>query len=99
MNSELSRAGIFTLIYLIIVFISTLFTVYFMPDNYSLADAIFESASAQGTVGLSTGISDPSMSPVLETVYVIQMWAGRIEIIPILVLLRVILYGTKPKIV
>ena len=99
MNAELSRAGIFTLIYLIFVFISTLFTVYFMPENYSLADAIFESASAQGTVGLSTGISDPSMSPVLETVYVIQMWAGRIEIIPILVLIRVILYGTKPKIV
>lgn len=99
MNAELSRAGIFTLIYLIFVFISTLFTVYFMSGDYSLADAIFESASAQGTVGLSTGISDPGMSPVLEGVYIIQMWAGRIEIIPILVLLRVILYGTKPRIV
>lgn len=99
MNSELSRAGIFTLIYLIFVFISTLFTVYFMPENFSLADAIFESASAQGTVGLSTGISDPSMSPILEVIYIIQMWAGRIEIIPILVLIRVLFYGTKPKIV
>jgi trk system potassium uptake protein TrkH len=64
-----------------------------------LADAIFESASAQGTVGLSTGISDPSMSPILEGVYILQMWAGRIEIIPVLVLFRVILYGTKPRIV
>ena len=99
MNAELSRAGIFTLIYLIFVFISTLFTVYFMSGDFTLADAIFESASAQGTVGLSTGITDPSMNPVLEGVYIVQMWAGRIEIIPILVLLRVVLYGTKPRIV
>lgn len=99
MNEELSRAGIFTLIYLIFIFVSTLITVYFMPIGYSLADAIFESASAQGTVGLSTGISDPGMEPILEIVYIIQMWAGRIEIIPVLVLLRVILSGTSPRII
>lgn len=99
MNAELSRAGIFTLIYLIFVFISTLFTVCFMGDGYSLADAIFESASAQGTVGLSTGITDPSMSPILEAVYIIQMWAGRIEIIPVLVLARIMVYGTKARLV
>lgn len=99
MNAELARAGIFTLIYILFVFISTLFTIYYMSPDYTLADALFESASAQGTVGLSTGITDPSMSPVLETVYIIQMWAGRIEIIPVLVLLRVLLYGTKPRII
>ncbi len=99
MNAELARAGIFVLIYLIIVFISTLITVYYMGDNYSLADAIFESASAQATVGLSTGITDPSMSPVLECVYIFQMWTGRIEILPVLVLFRVLLYGTKPRMV
>lgn len=99
MNSELARAGIFTLIYLIFVFISTLATVYWMPESYSLADAAFESASAQGTVGLSTGITDPGMSPYLESIYIVQMWAGRIEIIPILVLLRIFLFGTKPRII
>lgn len=99
MNSELARAGIFTLIYLIFVFISTLFTLLLMPEGFTMADAIFESASCQGTVGLSTGISDPSMSSFLEGIYIVQMWAGRIEIIPVLVLLRVIFYGTKPRII
>lgn len=99
MSSELSRAGIFTLIYISFVFVSTLFTVYFMSGDFTLADAIFESASAQGTVGLSSGITDPSMNPILEGIYIIQMWAGRIEIIPILILLRVLFYGTKPRIV
>ncbi|MBS3993025.1 MAG: TrkH family potassium uptake protein [Bacteroidetes bacterium] len=99
MNSELSRAGIFTLFYILFVFVSTLFTAYFMSGDFSLADAIFESASAQGTVGLSTGITDPSMNPILEGIYIVQMWAGRIEIIPILILLRVLFYGTRPRIV
>lgn len=99
MSSEISKAGIFTLMYILFVFVSTLFTVYFMSGDFTLADAIFESASAQGTVGLSSGITDPSMNPILEGIYIIQMWAGRIEIIPILILLRVLFYGTKPRIV
>lgn len=99
MNAEVARAGIFTLIYLLFVVGSTMLTMFFMGDHYTLVDALFESASAQGTVGLSSGITDPSMSPILETVYIIQMWAGRIEIIPVLVLLRVLIYGTKARIV
>lgn len=99
MNRELAKAGVFVIIYLIFIFISTLITLFFMEGDYSLSDAIFEAASAQGTVGLSTGITDPGMSPVLETTYIIQMWAGRLEIIPILVLFRVLLKGTKPKII
>lgn len=99
MSSEISRAGIFTLMYILLLFVSSLFGVYFMSSDFTLADAIFESASAQGTVGLSSGITDPSMNPILEGVYIIQMWAGRIEIIPILILLRVLFYGTKPRIV
>lgn len=99
MNSELAKAGLFTIIYLLFVLVSTMITIAYMPGNFTMADALFESASAQGTVGLSSGISDPSMSPIVETVYVIQMWAGRIEIIPVLVLLRILFYRTKPQIV
>lgn len=97
MNSELAQAGIFTLIYLLLLIICTIFTMHYMPGDYTFIDALFESASAQGTVGLSTGITDPSMSPTLESIYIVQMWGGRIEIIPVLVLVRVLFYGLKPK--
>ncbi|MCF8276466.1 MAG: TrkH family potassium uptake protein [Flavobacteriales bacterium] len=99
MNRELANAGIFTLIYILFLFISTMITVALMGTDFTLADAIFEAASAQGTVGLSTGITDPSMSSILEIVYIIQMWAGRLEIIPVLVLTRVLLFGSKPRII
>ncbi len=99
MNKELGSAATFSFIYLLFVLISTLVTYYFMGNGYTITDALFESASAQGTVGLSCGITNPDMSPVLEINYIIQMWAGRLEIIPVLVLFRTIFLGTNPKVV
>ncbi|MBI3135175.1 MAG: TrkH family potassium uptake protein [Bacteroidetes bacterium] len=99
MNSELARAGLYTLIYIILLFISTLFSIHYMGPGFTMGDAVFESASAMGTVGLSNGITDPGMSPVLETVYIIQMLAGRLEIIPLMVLLRILFFGTRSRMI
>jgi len=99
MNKELARVATFVFIYLIFIFLGTIITYYTMPHGFTIKDALFESASAQGTVGLSCGITNPDMSPGLEITYIIQMWAGRLEIIPVLVLFRTILLGTKPKVV
>jgi trk system potassium uptake protein TrkH len=99
MNSELAKVATFVFIYLIVLIVGTLITYYNMSPLFTLKDALFESASAQGTVGLSCGITNPGMSPALEITYIIQMWAGRLEIIPILILFRTIFLGTKPIIV
>ncbi|MFP4609243.1 MAG: potassium transporter TrkG, partial [Candidatus Aenigmatarchaeota archaeon] len=42
---------------------------------------------AQGNVGLSVGITGPEMPLVEKITLIIVMWAGRLEIFPILVLL------------
>lgn len=99
MNKELAGVATFIFIYLIFIILGTLITYYTMAPGFSLKDALFESASAQGTVGLSSGITNPEMSSGLEITYIIQMWIGRLEIIPVLVLFRTILLGTKPKVV
>ncbi|OFY34726.1 MAG: hypothetical protein A2W91_20625 [Bacteroidetes bacterium GWF2_38_335] len=96
MNREIATVSIFVFIYCVFLLLGTLGSYYFMDAGYTLKDALFESASAQGTVGLSCGITNPEMSPVLELIYIFQMWIGRLEIIPVLVLFRAILFGTKP---
>jgi trk system potassium uptake protein TrkH len=53
-------------------------------------------ASAQGNVGLSVGITGPGMHPLAEAMFVLNMWVGRLEIIPVLVLFRSLLYGLDP---
>ena len=97
MNSELSSAAVFSLFFLLIMLAGTFVTYFLMPDGYTFTDALFESTSAQGTVGLSTGITDPSMNPVIEITYFFQMWAGRLEIIPVMALFRAIFIGTGFK--
>lgn len=49
--------------------------------GYPAAQAIFESVSATANVGLSAGITVPTMPTGLKIVYMLQMWAGRLEFI------------------
>ena len=57
-------------------------------DSYSGIDSFFEVASAQGNVGLSLGIISPNMPDIAEILLIFNMWIGRLEIIPVLVLFK-----------
>lgn len=48
-----------------------------------LQAALFESVSASANVGLSVGVTDPSMPLLLEVVYMLQMWTGRLEFVAV----------------
>lgn len=62
------------------------------PGGYTLQNVIFEVASAQGNVGLSTGITGPDSLPRPgKAMFLFNMWIGRLEIVPVLVTLRAIL--------
>jgi trk system potassium uptake protein TrkH len=55
-------------------------------QGFAPIDALFESASALGTVGLSSGITNADLSAWGKLVLCLQMWAGRLEVLPVLVL-------------
>ncbi|MBN1987460.1 MAG: TrkH family potassium uptake protein [Prolixibacteraceae bacterium] len=98
MNEEFTKAAALAILFFLFIIISAFIATLFSENQFSFTDALFESTSAQATVGLSTGITDPSMSPYLELIYIFQMWAGRLEIIPVLTLLRALLYTLPFKI-
>ncbi|HUG83386.1 MAG TPA: potassium transporter TrkG [Euzebya sp.] len=54
--------------------------------GYPLEEALFESTSAAGGVGLSVGITSPSMPSGLMVTYILQMYLGRLEFISALAL-------------
>jgi trk system potassium uptake protein TrkH len=72
-------------ILLFIIFITWL---VFVAYGYGGVDSLFEITSAQGNVGLSVGITSPTMHSIPEILLIIGMWLGRIEIIPALVLFK-----------
>ncbi len=98
MEREFSEAAIVSLLWLILLLSSSAILVNTVSPEFTYADALFEVASAQGNVGLSAGITGPSMPTVAELMFVLNMWIGRLEIIPVLVLARSVLYGLEPSI-
>ncbi|MTK63717.1 MAG: TrkH family potassium uptake protein [Methanobacterium sp.] len=84
-DAEIKEAGSYTFLYLFFIVIAWFI---FMSYGYGGINSLFEIASAQGNVGLSVGITGPTMPTIPEILLIIGMWIGRIEIIPALVLLK-----------
>ena len=70
------KAAVIALIALSVVLTGTFFLVLLEPD-VSFMDALFEAASAFGTVGLSTGIT-PSLCDGSKLLSMIIMFIGRL---------------------
>jgi len=58
---------------------------------HPLEYVIFDVMSAQSNVGLDSGITGPTMPDTAKAMLIINMWVGRLEIIPIAVLLGSVL--------
>ena len=74
---------------LIFIYVATLAvgTVLLVGLGFNVADSLFECASAQGNVGLSVGIVSGSLSVAAQLVLIIEMWVGRLEVVPVIMLM------------
>jgi trk system potassium uptake protein TrkH len=88
-DSEIRQICGFVVLYLALVCLSALVFVF---SGFAIPDAIFESASALGTVGLSTGLTSPGLPFGLKLLLIFDMWAGRLEILAVLIVLNPVLW-------
>ena len=58
-----------------------------LSPEHPLEYVIFDVMSAQSNVGLDSGITGPTMPDSAKAMLIINMWVGRLEIIPTAVLL------------
>ena len=82
-EEDIQEVMSFTMTYLAFLLFGTVYTM--LRVKASLANALFEVASAQGNVGLSVGITSPAMPVDLKVLYILLMWIGRLEIFSTLV--------------
>ena len=66
-------------------------------SGFPVREALFESASVTGNVGLSDGVTSAAMPSLLKTTYIVMMWAGRMEFMSVLALLGFIWAGVRGK--
>jgi trk system potassium uptake protein TrkH len=88
-GQKLETDDLLRAIQLILLFIGIMLVSWlpFVVMGYEPLDALFEVASACGTVGLSTGITRPELEPILKGILCFDMLAGRLEIIALLILM------------
>jgi trk system potassium uptake protein TrkH len=80
---QIEHALLLLLLFPVVILLSWL---PFLAAGYEPLDALLEIVSATATVGLSTGISGPDLEPGLRAVLTLDMLAGRVEILALLVL-------------
>ena len=85
-SEDVLEAATLTFLYLALLAVGILVIV--SVTDAPLRDAIFEVCSAQGTVGLSVGVTGPHLSAAGKCMLILNMWIGRLEIFPALVLLQ-----------
>jgi trk system potassium uptake protein len=93
-GQRLEDASLITFLWLIFLGLGIVVLLHTEP-GYTLSDVVFEVASAQGNVGLSVGITHPAMSLASKLTLCFNMWIGRLEIIPVLMLVRALFFGVQ----
>lgn len=81
-DALIERALLLIALFVVLIGLSWL---AFLAYGYDPLDVLFEVVSAAGTVGLSSGISSSGLPGFLKLVLCIDMIAGRVEIIALLV--------------
>lgn len=87
-------AALITIAYIILYVLGALAGCF---AGYPFMQALFESTSAGGNVGMSCGITQATMPNFLKVIYIFQMWAGRLEFFSVLVLVGFIISYFRGK--
>lgn len=91
-DGMVKSAALIIICYILLFSIGTAMGVYY---GYPVSNAAFEAASATGNVGLSIGITSPSIPAALKIYYIIAMYLGRLEFMSVFALIGFIAGGIK----
>jgi trk system potassium uptake protein TrkH len=89
---EAAKNMLIIILSVITIFIATLGVLQFHLTTFSLTDILFEVVSAFSSCGASIGYVSPDMPVISKWIFILVMWVGRLEIIPV-VMLFMALFG------
>lgn len=84
---EVSKNMLVIVLFILTIFVGSILLLHLDPASaFDSSDVIFDVTSAIANVGLSTGFVNPEMSLAGKWLLIMIMWAGRLEIIPVIAL-------------
>lgn len=93
-EESISDTALIAFLWLVFLFLGLVALSWLVPAR-PLVDVAFDVASAQSGVGLSTGVTSVGMPDLGKLTLAMNMWVGRLEIIPVLMIVQALL-GTSP---
>ncbi len=83
---EISRNMLIIMLYLLLIFASTILVMHLQPTSFDSSNVIFDVTSAMCNNGISTGFVSPDMDTAAKILFIFVMWIGRLEVIPVIML-------------
>lgn len=93
-ESEVKAAMTVFILYVVTYVIGALAGIAF---GYDAISSINESIAMASNSGMSMGIVTPDMPGALKALYIIEMWAGRLEFVTLLALICKVFVSVKPR--
>ena len=90
---EVSRNMLIIMLYFLTIFVATVLVMHLQPTAFDSSNVIFEVVSAMCNCGISAGFVSPDMADSAKVLFILVMWIGRLEIIPVIMLVMGILKG------
>jgi trk system potassium uptake protein TrkH len=94
-DQEMAEASLISFLWLVTIVISVLLLSHIVGPQFDLSHIIFAVCSAQGNVGLTCGVINSSLPAIGKILVMMNMWIGRLEIIPVMVLVRYLFKGFR----
>jgi trk system potassium uptake protein TrkH len=93
----LEAAAIMAVLWLMTIFAGTLLLLHAAGPEVALDHVVLEATSALSNVGLTTGITGPELHWTGKLGLIVMMWMGRLEIVPVLVLLTALMMTLRQR--
>jgi trk system potassium uptake protein TrkH len=91
---ETAKTMLVIILSVIIIFVATIIVMQFHLTTYPITDVLFDITSAFSTCGITSGYVSPDMPLVSKWVFIVVMWLGRLEVIPVVVLFMALFRGS-----
>jgi trk system potassium uptake protein TrkH len=80
-------------LYVLTIFLSTLLLMHLYITSFRLDEIVFEEVSALCNVGLGVGYITAASPFVVKWVFILLMWLGRLEIVPVIIMIMGLVKG------
>jgi trk system potassium uptake protein TrkH len=92
---EISKNMVVIMLYILTIFLSTIIVSHLYITTFGLNEIVFEEVSAISNVGLGLGYITAASPLSIKWVFIILMWLGRLEIVPVIILVTGVFKGIR----